>query len=264
MRCPCRQERLRRGSHHADADGETPPNHRGHRRLGHRPPRAALTAVLSQNPSLTIPWPSPAAARGDHPGPRSRRAPPPAAASGAKPAPIQLPRRYARGTPRMQTAKRRRTSWAVAASVIAHPAAGVAILLQRPPEVTSEPVISVLPLARPPPAGGQHGAARRRSACTAGPQPVLPPETRRPRRSRRRARPPRRPPGPAGPWPGRAAPLAIAGRPQGRRARGAAPQLRRLRRPGPGGPDPRRARPLRRKVRQRLRQGRQVRRPRPP
>jgi hypothetical protein len=51
----------------------------------------------------------------------------------------------------MQTASRRGTTWAIAASVMVHLAAGLALLLQPATAVTSEPVISVLLLTRPPP-----------------------------------------------------------------------------------------------------------------
>jgi hypothetical protein len=54
----------------------------------------------------------------------------------------------------MQRATRRRTTWAIAASVMVHLAAGLALLLQQPTVVTSEPVISVLLVSRPPPVSG--------------------------------------------------------------------------------------------------------------
>jgi hypothetical protein len=54
----------------------------------------------------------------------------------------------------MQTATRRRTSWAIAASTGVHLAAGLALLSQRPDAVTVDPIISVLLVARPPPPSG--------------------------------------------------------------------------------------------------------------
>jgi hypothetical protein len=50
----------------------------------------------------------------------------------------------------MRTAKRRQTGWAIAASVMVHVAAGLALLSQPPTVVTSQPSISVLLVTRLP------------------------------------------------------------------------------------------------------------------
>jgi hypothetical protein len=76
----------------------------------------------------------------------------------------------------MQTAKRRRPTGAIVASLIVHLAVAFAILSQRPPDVPAEPpVISVLLVARPPPASASlMPPAPLRLHLR--PQPVLPPQ----------------------------------------------------------------------------------------
>jgi hypothetical protein len=84
----------------------------------------------------------------------------------------------------MQTANRRRTSWAIAVSVIAHLAVGVVLLLQKPtlpppPDLGGppEPIIPILIMPRtPPPAAGSPQAKPAPIRLHRRPQPFLPPE----------------------------------------------------------------------------------------
>lgn len=79
---------------------------------------------------------------------------------------------------RMKRARRRATTWAVAASVAIHLAAGLALLLEKQTAVTSEPIISVLLVSRPPPVRREASAVTPPEALGLHrrPQPVLPPE----------------------------------------------------------------------------------------
>jgi hypothetical protein len=81
----------------------------------------------------------------------------------------------------MQTARRRRTTWAIAASVIAHLAVGVLLVRQHPVLVTPlgesgppEPIIPILIMPKTPPPAGAHAPAPIR--LHRRPQPFLPPE----------------------------------------------------------------------------------------
>jgi hypothetical protein len=83
----------------------------------------------------------------------------------------------------MQTAQRRQTGWAIAASLVAHLAVGVVLLLQRtslpvpldlggPPE----PVIPILILPKTPPATAGRKAEPEPIRLHRRPQPFVPPE----------------------------------------------------------------------------------------
>src|SRR5689334_23140010 len=83
----------------------------------------------------------------------------------------------------MQTAARRRTTWAVAASVLVHALVVTVVALQSPmlripPEPAAPPiaVIPVLLLPRTPPAAGHQAPAPIR--LHRRPQPFLPPDVR--------------------------------------------------------------------------------------
>jgi hypothetical protein len=76
----------------------------------------------------------------------------------------------------MQTATRRRKIWAIAASIMVHLAAGFALLSQRPTAVTSEPVISVLLVTRPPPVSGANAPRPTALRLHRPPQEAPPPE----------------------------------------------------------------------------------------
>jgi len=83
----------------------------------------------------------------------------------------------------MQTATRRRTTWAVAASVVVHALVVAIVALQSPmlriPPETEGPPIAVIPvllLPRTPPAAGQKAPAPIR--LHRRPQPFLPPDVR--------------------------------------------------------------------------------------
>lgn len=83
----------------------------------------------------------------------------------------------------MQTAKRRRTTWAIAASAIAHLAVVIVALLQRPtlviPQGESGPPEAIIPILimpkTPPPAAG-HATRPSPIRLHRRPQPFLPPE----------------------------------------------------------------------------------------
>jgi hypothetical protein len=77
----------------------------------------------------------------------------------------------------MQTARRRRPTGAIAASLIVHLAVAFAILSQRPPDVPAEPpIISVLLVARPPPPANASLVQPAPLRLHIRPQPVLPPQ----------------------------------------------------------------------------------------
>jgi hypothetical protein len=77
----------------------------------------------------------------------------------------------------MQTAKRRRPTGAIVASLVVHLVAAFAILSQRPPDVPAEPpVISVLLVARPPPPASASLVPPAPLRLHLRPQPVLPPQ----------------------------------------------------------------------------------------
>jgi hypothetical protein len=77
----------------------------------------------------------------------------------------------------MQTARRRRPTGAIAASLIVHLAVALAVLSQRPPDVPTEPpIISVLLVARPPPPASASLVQPAPLRLHLRPQPVLPPQ----------------------------------------------------------------------------------------
>jgi len=84
----------------------------------------------------------------------------------------------------MQTAKRRRTTWAIAASAIAHVAVVIVVLLQRPmlviPQGESgppEPIIPILIMPKTPPPAAGRATQPAPIRLHRRPQPFLPPET---------------------------------------------------------------------------------------
>jgi hypothetical protein len=77
----------------------------------------------------------------------------------------------------MHTARRRRSTVAIAASLIVHLAVALAVLSQRPPDVPAEPpVISVLLVERPPPSANARLIPPAPLRLHLRPQPVLPPQ----------------------------------------------------------------------------------------
>jgi hypothetical protein len=108
---------------------------------------------------------------------------------------------------RMQTARRRRTTWAIVASLIAHLAVGVFLLAQHPkllaPAETQGPPQAIIPILlmprTPPPAAGKV-APSQPIRLHRRPQPFLPPDVRpAPIAPRTPPAPAAAPPAPRGP-----------------------------------------------------------------
>ena len=107
----------------------------------------------------------------------------------------------------MQTAKRRRTTWAIAASLIAHLAVGVFLLAQHPrllaPTETQGPppaIIPVLLMPRTPPPSAGKVAPSQPIRLHRRPQPFIPPDvTPAPIAPPTPPAPPAAPPAPKGP-----------------------------------------------------------------